>query len=145
MSATYICFIREDYAAVLEALQIAGSRHIWDVDNMRVMRINKNSFALWGILQDAGISHNFAEYTHSSTGTPKYAGQIRFGHDGTRILCPLVPDLNLACAYQANLSGIVSISAEDIARASYVCCGQESWDNREENGQMHKMRNLLSQ
>lgn len=145
MTTTVIAFKPDDCVAVLEALGIRRMPKTWVCGDMQTMALSSQSNKVIEALEKAGISFNFAAFPVKDSMSTNSRGQVRYGHDGTVMYSNLVPDIELAGLYGQSLPGESVIDDATRYRICYVCCGQESWDNREENGQMHKLRNLLSE
>jgi hypothetical protein len=145
MATTAIGFKPDDCVAVLEALNIRKMPRIWSCGDMMVLLVSGNVSPIRLTLQAAGISFNYACFPVKDSMSANQRGQFRYGHDGTIMHSNLVPDPQLAAIYSQYLPGETSMDDVTRFRICYVCCGQDSWDDREEHGQMHKLRNLLSQ
>lgn len=145
MTTTVIAFKPDDCVAVLEALGIRRMPRTWVCGDMRVVSLSGSATAILFDLEKAGISFNYAAFPVKDSMSANARGQVRYGHDGTVMRSNLVPDVGLAGLYSQSLPGESVIDDTTRYRICYVCCGQESWDNREEHGQMHKLRNLLSE
>lgn len=144
MTTTAIAFKSDDCVAVLEALEIRKMPRIWSLGDLTVLLVSGQAGPKGRALQARGISFNYASYGNNSTMRPAQAGQCRYGPDGEVFFINLVPDPQLAAIYNKYLPGEHSLDDVQRMRICFVCCGQDSWDNREENGQMHKMRLLLT-
>jgi hypothetical protein len=144
MATTAIAFKPEDCVAVLEALNVKQMPRIWSLGDMMVMLRSGQAGPIRRTLQAQGISFNYASYGNSTAMSPGQAGQVRYGHDGTEMHLNLVPDPQLAAIYSRQLPGENALDDVNRMRICFVCCGQDSWDDREANGQMHKMRLLLT-
>lgn len=144
MATTVIAFKVDDCVAVLDALNIKQMPRIWSLGEMMVILRSGLAGKTVSPLQDAGISFNYASYARSDSMSPVSAGQVRYGHDGTELVLNLVPDVQLAAVYNRHLPGENALDDIVRLRVCYVCCGQDSWQNREAHGQMHKMRLLLT-
>ncbi|MBO6276784.1 MAG: hypothetical protein J6N20_05030 [Pseudomonas sp.] len=145
MATTYFAFHPDDCVEVLEALDVKQMPSVLrTVGDLMVLARSGQAEKLAKLLEDRGISFNYASYAWAQSMSPKRAGQIRYGHDGTTSDFNLVPDPQMAALYNRNLPGEELLDDIQRLRICYVCCGQESWDNRQENGQMHKMRLLLT-
>lgn len=145
MATTAIGFKPDDCVAVLEALNIRKMPRIWSCGDMMVLLVSGNAAKVNKPLQAAGISYNYATYAVANTMHASQSGQVRYGHDGTLMSLNLVPSPELAAVYNRHLPNETSLDDVNRFRICHACCGQDSWQNREENGQMHKLRNLLSQ
>lgn len=145
MATTAIGFKPDDCVAVLEALNIRKMPRIWSCGDMMVLLVSGLASSVRQQLQAAGISFNYASYPVKDSMRANQAGQLRYGHDGTIMHSNLVPDPQLAGVYSHFLPGDSVVDDVMRFRICHVCCGQEPWDDREANGQMHKLRNLLSQ
>ena len=145
MATTAIGFKPDDCVAVLEALNIRKMPRIWSCGDMMVLLVSGNAGPVGRQLMAAGISFNYASYSIKESMTANQAGQYRYGHDGTEMYTNLVPDPQLAAIYNRSLPGENAMDDVTRFRICHVCCGQEPWDDREANGQMHKLRILLSQ
>ena len=145
MATTVIAFRPADRVAVLDALGIHRMPRIWACGDMQVLALSSATNKVLDALEINGISFNYATFPVKGSMSANSRGQVRYGHDGTVLHTNLVPDHTLAGVYSQSLP--VEKVMDDVTRyrICFVCCGQDSWDNREENGQMHKMRNLLSQ
>lgn len=144
MPSTLFAFKESDTNAIIEALG-SSIGYIWHLGDMTVLSRSGAAALKVEALVAAGLSFNYASYNVKSSMSPAVSGQIRYGHDGTSMFSPLVPDLQLSAIYNKFLPGEERLDDTERFRICHVCCGQESWDNREENGQMHKLRNLLSE
>ena len=142
---TVFCFKADDLVDALLAVGINKVPKAWYVDDMVAISFRGSSAPLVAMFLSVGVSFNFAEYREGPSTMPRISGQIRYGHDGTAIRSNLIPDQALMSVFNMSLRHCRDLNPEECVRVGQVCCGQESWDNREENGQMHKMRNLLSQ
>lgn len=145
MATTAIGFKPDDCTAVLEALNIRKMPRIWSCGDMMVLLVSGKAGPVGTALKGAGLSFNYATYFVKDSLTASSAGQFRYGHDGTPIHSNLVPDMQLAAVYERHLPRDNVMDDVMRFRVCFVCCGQEPWDDREANGQMHKLRNLLSQ
>lgn len=145
MATTAIGFKPDDCVAVLEALNIRKMPRIWSCGDMMVLLVSGQAGKVGKPLQAAGLSFNYATYPVKESMAASQAGQVRYGHDGTEMYSNLVPDPQLAGVYSRFLPGDSVVDDVTRFRICHVCCGQEPWDDREANGQMHKLRNLLSQ
>lgn len=145
MTTTAIGFKPDDCVAVLEALNIRKMPRIWSCGDMMVLLVSGHAAPVRHQLQEVGISFNYATYPVKDSMSASARGQVRYGHDGTELHSNLVPDPQLAAVYNRSLPGEQSMDDVMRFRVCFVCCGQEPWDDREANGQMHKLRNLLSQ
>lgn len=145
MAKTYFAFKPDDCVAVLEALSVKNMPStLRTIGDMMVVARNGQAGKLARLLEDQGISFNYASYAQVNSMSATQAGQVRYGHDGTVQFANLVPDPQLAAIYNLHLPTENYIDDKERLRLCFVCCGQESWDDREENGQMHKMRLLLT-
>ena len=144
MATTAIAFKSDDCVAVLEALGVRKMPRIWNLGDLMVILRSGLTKETTQALQDQGISFNFARYPWANGMTPSGAGQCRYGPDGEMYFINLVPDVQLVGIYNRYLPGEDSLSDTDRLKICHVCCGQDSWDSRLENGQMHKMRLLLT-
>lgn len=142
---TVFGFLTEDLTAVLQALEIKNMPRAWILEDMTALYIGANCRGRCKALESAGISYNYAEFRDKGAMIARQSGQVRYGHDGTLLHHNLVHDLQLMYMYERSLRTVTNLDMPARNRICLVCCGQESWDNREENGQMHKLRNLLSQ
>lgn len=145
MATTVIGFKSEDCVAVLEALNIRKMPRIWSLSDMMVLVLSGYAGKPCNALQAQGISFNYASFPVKGSMAASQRGQIRYGHDGTLMSLNLIPDPQLAELYNKNLPGESSLDDSERFRICLVCCGQEPWEGREENGQMHKLRNLLTE
>lgn len=145
MATTAIGFKSDDCVAVLEALNIRKMPRIWECGDMTVLLLSGQAGKIGKALQAAGLSFNYATYPVKDSMSASQRGQVRYGHDGTELFSNLYPDPQLAAVYERFLPRESSMDDVTRFRICYVCCGQEPWDDREANGQMHKLRNLLSQ
>lgn len=145
MANTVIAFKPDDCVAVLEALGIHRMPKTWVCGDMQILSLSGSSAGILYRLKSAGISFNFASFPVKDSMSANARGQVRYGHDGTVLHANLVPDYVLAGAYGHYLPSELEMDDVTRCRICYVCCGQDSWDNREEYGQMHKLRNLLSE
>lgn len=145
MVSTYIAFKEDDMVAVLEALEVRQMPQVWYLGDMCVMSRSGPAVLKVESLRAAGVSFNYASYNTKESMVPAKAGQIRFGHDGTEMDQNLVPDPPMAAVYSKFLPGENRLNDTERLRICYVCCGQSDWETRHANGQMHKMRRLLSQ
>jgi hypothetical protein len=145
MATTAVGFKPDDCVAVLEALNIRKMPRIWSCGDMMVLLVSGHAGQVCRTLQAQGISFNYATYPVKDSMHANQAGQVRYGHDGTDMNTNLVPDPQLAAIYNRSLPGESAMDDVTRFRICHVCCGQEPWDDREANGQMHKLRALLSQ
>lgn len=145
MATTAIGFKPDDCVAVLTALNIRKMPRIWSCGDMMVLLLSGFAGQPARTLQAAGLSFNYASYPKKESMYANQAGQVRYGHDGTEMFSNLVPDPGLASVYEKYLPRERDMDDVTRFRICHVCCGQEPWDDREANGQMHKLRNLLSQ
>ena len=145
VATTFFAFHPEDRVAVLEALDVKNMPStLRTVGDLMVVSRNGQAGKLARLLEDRGISFNYASYTWAQSMSAMQAGQVRYGHDGTVQFTNLVPDPQMAALYNRNLPGEDLLDDIQRIRICFVCCGQESWNDREANGQMHKMRLLLT-
>lgn len=145
MATTFFAFQPDDCVAVLEALdvkQMPGT--LRTVGDLMVVSRGGKTGDLVVLLMAQGISFNYARYAWADSMSASQAGQVRYGHDGTSQFTNLVPDPQMAALYNRALPGEDLLDDIQRTRICFVCCGQESWDGREENGQMYKMRLLLT-
>lgn len=142
---TIFGFLSEDLGRVLEIFEMPFMPAVVVMDDMTVISVTVDCRHRCNLLDAAGISYNYAEFRNAGSMTARQSGQVRYGHDGTLLHSNLVHDLQLMHLYDLYLRTSTGLDIAMRNRVCLVCCGQESWDNREENGQMHKMRNLLSQ
>lgn len=145
MATTAIGFKPDDCVAVLEALNIRKMPRIWSCGDMMVLLVSSQAGPVGRALKAAGISFNYATYTVKDSMCALQRGQVRYGHDGTEMHSNLHTDPQLAAVYERFLPGDSVVDDVMRFRICHVCCGQEPWDDREANGQMHKLRNLLTQ
>lgn len=145
MATTVIGFKPDDCVAVLTALNIRKMPRIWSCGDMMVLLVSGHAGQVCRALQAAGLSFNYASYPVKGSMYANQSGQVRYGHDGTELYSNLVADPQLAGVYSRFLPGDAAIDDVTRFRVCHVCCGQEPWKDREANGQMHKLRNLLSQ
>lgn len=145
MATTMVAFKPDDLVAVLEALSIHRMPRVWLCGDMRVLALSSGSNKVIDALTLQGISFNFATFPHKESMSASARGQVRYGHDGTVMYLNLIPDPGLAGVYSQSLLNDDKMDDVTRLRICVVCCGQESWEDREANGQMHKLRNLLSQ
>src|SRR5216117_285045 len=99
MVSTYIAFIEEDMVDVLEALEVRQMPQIWYLGKFCVMPRSGPAVLKVEALMEAGISFNYANYNLKTSMTPAKAGQLRYGHDGTEMHINLVPNPELAAAF----------------------------------------------
>lgn len=145
MATTYFAFKPDDCVEVLEALNVKRMPSVLrTVGDLMVLSRGGQGNVLMELLENRGISFNYATYAWADSMSAKRAGQVRYGHDGTIQYTSLIPDPQLAAIYNQSLPGECELDDVQRLRVCYVCCGQDSWDNREEHGQMHKMRLLLT-
>lgn len=137
-------FLEEDTVPVLEALGVKKMPRIWRLNDMTVLLVSGKWSEKLRLLGAAGISYNYAVFMTPTCMSPRLAGQVRYGHDGTENDQNLVPDPGLASMYGRLLPGDSVIDDTTRLRICYVCCGQDSWHNRIEHGEMHKLRLLLT-
>jgi hypothetical protein len=145
VATTAIGFKPDDCVAVLEALNIRKMPRIWSCGDMMVLLVSVQGGPVRDALWAAGISFNYACFPVKDSMSANQRGQFRYGHDGTIMHSNLVPDPGLAAVYERYLPRERGMDDVTRYRICHVCCGQESWDDREANGQMHKLRNLLTQ
>lgn len=145
MATTFFAFHPDDCVVVLQALDVNRMPStLRTVGDLMVLSRGGKTAVLVRLLEDQGISFNYARYAWANSMSAIQAGQVRYGHDGTVQLTNLVPDPMMAALYSMHLPREHLLDDTERTRICFVCCGQESWDNREENGQMHKMRLLLT-
>lgn len=145
MATTYFAFKPDDCVAVLEALNVKNMPKILHtVGDMMVLARTEQPGKLAKLLEDQGISFNYASYAWADSMSATQAGQVRYGHDGTTQFLNLGYDPNIAAVYERFLPREHVIDDVQRLRLCFVCCGQDSWDNREAHGQMRKMRLLLT-
>lgn len=145
MATTAIGFKPDDCVAVLVALNIRKMPRIWSCGDMMVLLVSGHAGKVCPELKAAGLSFNYATYPVKDSMQANQSGQVRYGHDGTEMYSNLVPDPQLAGVYNRFLPGDSVLDDVMRFRICHVCCGQESWEDREANGQMYKLRNLLTQ
>ncbi|AXC36518.1 hypothetical protein HOT57_gp74 [Pseudomonas phage phCDa] len=145
MATTFFAFHPDDCVEVLEALDVKRMPSVLrTVGDLMVLFRSGQAGKLTQLLEDRGISFNYASYAWAQSMSASQAGQVRFGHDGTVQLTNLVPDPQMSALYNRNLPGEELLDDIQRIRICFVCCGQEPWDDREANGQMHRMRLLLT-
>lgn len=144
MVTTYIAFVEEDTVAVLTALEIKQMPKIWYLGELGVIARSGPAVLKVEALMQQGISFNYTSYNMKDAMVPAKQGEVRYGHDGTALHLNLLTDHNLAYMYTAELMRRTSLEQNERTRIAHVCCGQSSWDDREANGQMYKMRLLLT-
>lgn len=144
MVTTYIAFMGEDTVAVLEALEVRQMPNIWHLGELAVISCSGPAVLKVEALQAAGISFNYTSYNTKVALVPAKQGEVRYGHDGTVMQLNLMTDHNLNYLYTAELMCRTSLDQTERTRIAHVCCGQSSWDGRIANGEMHKMRLLLT-
>lgn len=144
MSTTYFAFKEEDTVEVLKALDVRQMPKIWSLGDLWVLSRSGPAVLKVEALKAAGLSFNYASYNAKTSMTAAVSGQIRYGHDGTDMDSHLVPDIQLAAMYNKHLPGENVLDDVVRMRICYVCCGQQSWEGRSENGQMHKLRLFLT-
>lgn len=144
MSTTYFAFKEEDTVEMLKALDVRQMLKIWYLGDLCVLSRSGPAVLKVEALKAAGVSFNYASYNAKTSMVPAVSGQVRYGHDGTDMDSHLVPDTQLAYMYNKHLPGDARLDDTERLRITYVCCGQQSWDNRTENGLMHKMRRFLT-
>lgn len=145
MATTAIGFKPDDCTAVLEALNIRKMPRIWSCGDMMVLLVSGHAGQVCRALQADGLSFNYATYPVKDSMHANQAGQVRYGHDGTEMFSNLIPNMEMAAVYELFLPDDSVVDDVLRYRICHVCSGQEPWDDREANGQMHKLRNLLSQ
>ena len=144
MVTTFIAFIEEDTVEVLTALEVKQMPKIWHLGELGVIERSGPAVLKVEALMAAGISFNYASYNVKDSLTPAKHGQVRYGHDGTEMHFNLVPNPELMHHYSKELLIRTGLDTNQRTRISHVCSGQDTWDNRKENGQMHKLRRLLT-
>lgn len=144
MVTTFIAFIEEDTVEVLTALEVKQMPKIWHLGELGVIERSGPAVLKVEALMAAGISFNYASYNVKDSLTPAKHGQVRYGHDGTEMHFNLVPDHQLIHQYDQELRFRTGLDIVARTRITHVCSGQDSWGGRIENGQMHKLRLLLT-
>lgn len=144
MVTTYIAFVEEDTVSVLEALEVKQMPNIWHLGELAVISRSGPAVLKVEALQAAGISFNYTSYNTKLALVPAKQGEVRYGHDGIALHHNLLTDHSLNYMYTAELMRRTSLDQIERTRIAHVCCGQNSWDNRTANGEMHKLRRLLT-
>jgi hypothetical protein len=143
MAQTYIAAPGEDLQLLLDAIGAGRVQAQHNVDDLVVLVLNGHAGKNLQVLKKAGLSFNYASFAHKTPCSATEVGQCRYGHDGEVMFHNLVPDRELSQAL-VRLIDRKEFDGPELYRIVLVCCGTESWDSRHENGQMYKMRCLLS-
>lgn len=144
MPSTVIAFKDDDFVAVLTALGVKqNTPHLWSAGDMWVIQRSGSAGKFCGLLKEQGLSFNYAEFIDGKTMSARQRGQQRYGHDGTEMHSNLFPDPEMAAVYDRFLPREDRLDDVMRFRICLVCCGQEPWDGKTENGQMYKLRQLL--